>query len=62
MGRPAIEMIGKIYGEWKVLERAPIPEGKSTHSAWYKCQCSCGVERIINGSELRRGKTTSRRN
>ena len=59
MGRPAIEMIGKTYGEWKVLERVPIPEGKSTHSAWYKCQCSCGVERIINGSELRRGKTTS---
>ena len=23
MGRPAIEMIGKTFGEWKVLERAP---------------------------------------
>lgn len=60
MGRPAIEMIGKTFGEWKVLERTPAPEGTaSPHQYWYKCQCSCGVERIINGSELRRGKTTS---
>ena len=60
MGRPAIEMIGKTFGEWKVLERAPAPEGTaSPHQYWYKCQCTCGVERIINGSELRRGKTTS---
>ena len=59
MGRPAIEMIGKTFGEWEVLERVPVPEGVNSHCAWFRCKCSCGVIRDICGSELRRRKTTS---
>lgn len=60
MGRPAIEMVGKTFGEWTVLERAPAPEGcASPQIYWYKCRCSCGAIRIINGGELRRGRTKS---
>ena len=48
------EMIGKTFGLWEVLHRS----GKLYNRAAYTCRCKCGIEKIINGNELRRGKTT----
>ena len=49
-----IEMVGKKYGDWLVLEEC----GLLYDSPAYLCQCKCGYKKIINGNELRRGKTT----
>lgn len=48
------DMEGKTFGFWEVLRRS----GKLYGRAAYVCKCRCGFEKIINGNELRRGKTT----
>jgi len=48
------EMIDKTFGSWKVLKR-----GENLYNrAAYVCRCKCGKEKLINGNELRRAKTT----
>lgn len=49
------ERIGTRYGRLVVVEHAYVRGG---HSHW-KCVCDCGVEKIINGNNLFRGKTKS---
>ena len=44
-------MIGKRFGEWTVLSYAHS-DGNNNH---FICKCSCGFEKINNGSHLRRG-------
>ena len=46
-------MTGQIYGAWTVLSLACA--GK--HTRW-NCRCSCGVEKSVCSSDLRRGKTS----
>jgi hypothetical protein len=48
------EMPGKKFGKWTVLERV---KHRPTHW-YYLCRCECGLEKIIAGGELRRGRTT----
>jgi hypothetical protein len=48
-----IDMIGRQFGEWTVLEEAGHLYGRPA----FLCQCSCGRKEIKNGNELRRGKT-----
>ena len=45
-----IDLKGKTFGEWYVIEYAGDRK--------WKCRCSCGREQIIAGSDLRSGKTT----
>ena len=52
-------LVGKRYGEWEVLE---FKGSNKWNSKQYLCRCSCGHEQIIDGSTLRRGKTTQCRN
>ena len=48
------EMIGKTFGYWEVLQR-----GDNLYNrAAYICRCRCGKEKLVNGNELRRGKST----
>jgi len=56
MPRPLIDETGNIYGALKVLK--PIRESNMRKTMWL-CQCSCGEQKIFNGSELRAGKRTS---
>lgn len=49
-----IEMVGKKYGDWLVLEERGLLYDRPA----YLCQCKCGYKKVINGNELRRGKTT----
>lgn len=45
-----IDLTGKQFGDWTVLEYAD-------NKKWL-CRCSCGVERIVAGQDLRNGKST----
>lgn len=51
-----IDMVGKQFGEWTVLER----DGSDKRGqALWKCQCSCGTIKSIVGSTLRNGASKS---
>lgn len=49
-----IDMVGKKFGDWYVLKEAGSLYGRPA----FLCRCKCGKEKIVNGNELRRGKTT----
>jgi hypothetical protein len=55
-----IDLVGKRFGRWKVVafhtERRRW--GNSVTACWL-CRCNCGVERVVAGSELRRGRSRS---
>ena len=51
-----IDLTGQVFGEWTVIERATgHPRGKT----YWKCRCSCGIERDVQGYSLRTGKSQS---
>lgn len=54
MGR-LIDLTGQTFGKWTVLKK-DISNNK--HILW-KCRCSCGTERLIDGYALRKGLTHS---
>jgi hypothetical protein len=56
MGKKLIDETGNIYGALKVIK--PVREPGMRKTMWL-CQCSCGEQKIFNGSELRAGKRTS---
>lgn len=45
------DMVGEHCGEYTVLEFAGIGSNKGSYD--WKCQCSCGVIKIVRGSMLR---------
>ena len=47
------DMPGKTFGEWKVLSKVIHKPGH----LYYLCRCSCGLEKIKSGGELRQGAT-----
>lgn len=54
--RRAIEMEGRNFGSWTVLERA------GTHkcgTAMWRCRCACGTEKVLLGTSLRIGDSKS---
>jgi hypothetical protein len=57
MPRARFDLTGQQFGRWSVLARdeGPTPNG---HSRWI-CRCSCGVERVVVGNNLRTGKSNS---
>ena len=46
---------GQRFGAWEILEFDAIKNGK----AYWRCKCQCGVERSVNGSNLRSGRSRS---
>ena len=54
MGR-AIDITGQTFGEWFVNHRAENRGKKS----YYNCTCSCGTNKDVEASSLRRGKSTN---
>lgn len=54
--RNVIDMAGKKYGRYTVLEY--VGQNKD-HKAVWKCQCECGTIKNVSGKELRSGKTKS---
>ena len=56
MGRKILDLIGKKYGRLNVVEYA----GKNHRGkSMWECQCDCGNSRMVLGSRLTSGHTTS---
>lgn len=53
-----IEMTGKTFGRWTVLERAPNRRKWEKDARWL-CRCVCGTENDVNGHSLRSGLSLS---
>lgn len=53
-----VEMVGKRFGRWLVLERGPDRDDINKTRQW-KCSCDCGQLRDVGGNMLRRGTTKS---
>lgn len=47
-----IDITGKQFGDWKVL-------GKGTQKGYWRCQCSCGNIKEVEGFSLRSGTSLS---
>lgn len=52
-------LIGKTFGYWNVFERAESENTCDVKSAYWKCKCICGIERVVSGQALRKGKSKS---
>ena len=57
MGKPLIDMVGRVYGQWTVMSRAEAPANKT--GAFWRCMCGCGVSKIVRGVDIRNGKSKS---
>lgn len=57
---PFEDLTGKKYGRWIVCERAPdhVTKGGLRVTCW-KCKCECGVEKVVHGSSLKSGRSSS---
>lgn len=51
-----IDITGQRFGRWLVLKREIVATKKGTH--WF-CRCDCGNEKVLNGSSLKNGLSTS---
>lgn len=51
MGRPVIDLTGKVFGAWTVKERAVPPTDKCNNARWV-CICSCGFMRVLPSRHL----------
>lgn len=57
--REFIDMTGKRFGRFEVLEYAgKRPQGKTQHTLWL-CRCDCGREVVVFGHNLRSGRSKS---
>lgn len=50
-----IDLTGQKFGRLTVVERHGVKDG---HAAWL-CKCDCGNTTVVNGRNLRNGRTTS---
>ena len=54
--RRFIDLTNRKIGRWVVLGRSTIINNKSIY---WRCRCSCGEEKLVDGKALREGKSTS---
>lgn len=54
-----IDLTGKNFGEWTVIREATKEEKENRPGCYWKCKCSCGLEKIVNGQTLRKGESKS---
>lgn len=54
-GRKLIDLTGKQFGQWTVIQRGPILH-KRTYS--WECRCSCGTVATLETTNLKRGTTS----
>lgn len=55
----AIDLTGKRFGRWVVIDRAENYRHKKGYCAAWNCVCDCGTERVVLGNNLLRGKSLS---
>lgn len=51
-----IDITGKKFNRWKVLER--MPNTDKGHAMWL-CRCDCGTEKVVSSESLRNGASKS---
>jgi hypothetical protein len=51
-----IDLTWQSFGRLIVVERGPNSKAGSTR---WRCRCECGGEALVEGTDLRRGHTTS---
>ena len=57
-----IDLVGQRFGKLTVLERDfnyITKNNKPGRGVYWKCKCECGKEVVVNGWDLRGGRTTS---
>jgi len=55
-----IPAVGQIYGSWTLVDATPVPSVSGGQTRLnYLCQCVCGQQKLVNGSNLRRRLSTS---
>lgn len=54
-----IDLTGKNFGHWTVLERGTTKRSSSGTVVYWKCRCDCGTEKEVRGSDLKNGRSTS---
>lgn len=52
-----IDLTGREFWDWTVIERAGARKYKNTSVVLWKCQCKCGNIAIVAGKDLRQGKS-----
>lgn len=50
-----VDLIGRAFGRWTVLERSP----RKHRRVFWRCRCACGSLREVEGSNLRQGLSRS---
>lgn len=55
-GRPAIDMVGKVFGRWTVVSRGE--SDRHGNARWW-CRCECGSEALVFAINLRRRTSLS---
>lgn len=55
MSRKATDETGNVYGRLTVVRRG---ENQGLHASW-RCECECGNETLVRGSDLRKGSSRS---
>ena len=54
-----VDLTGKTFGKLKVIKKIDNPLVKNRHSYWL-CECECGTQNlIIDGENLKSGRTSS---
>ena len=51
-----IDLTNKNFGKWRVLRESP---NRKNGRVYWLCECECGNQREVSGSDLRNGKSTS---
>ena len=51
----ALNLLGEVYGDLTVIEKAPTKNGKT----YWLCKCSCGKEKEVQTCHLRNGSIKS---
>ena len=53
------ELLNKKIGLLTIIEQVPRPENRRTQGKYYRCQCDCGNEKIIDKKGLVSGRVQS---
>lgn len=56
-GPVSVDMTGRIFGKWTVLEMDESRPSAGGHIYWI-CECECGIIKSVIGRDLRLGKST----
>ncbi len=55
VGRKFIDLTGRTFGSWFIIERAKDRKGQT----YWLCKCQCGNKREVNSASLRKGLSSS---